>query len=193
MSFPCSLRKVGWSSSLHRAGSRPSPGAASSPGPSPQPLPPGLSSSLAQALEPMDPKPGRGVGLTASPPSLRGRWEPRKAILAGGGALAPPWDPTIPPLNYSDGQDAGAASGSFSRHLKPSVRSLLSLLVEWPDWVSGLGLTPTLHPHASMSWRTFPSWAPSGDSCRPRNTKAQMTPFPPRSIPKTRVRVHLSQ
>lgn len=53
--------------------------------------------------------------------------------LAGAGALIPPWDLsgaqpdrcqhlTLPPLNYPDGQGAGAAPSSFTGHLKPSVK-----------------------------------------------------------------------
>lgn len=53
--------------------------------------------------------------------------------LAGAGALIPPWDLsgaqpdrcqhlTLPPLNYPDGQGAGAAPSSFTGHLKPSIK-----------------------------------------------------------------------
>lgn len=134
MNFPSSLRKVGSSSSFGLAGEtcascRPWEGLLTQylPFTSASMCQPLL---LVQALEPMDTKPGHGVSAGGS--FLKVLWEPTRVNLARAGPLPPPREPrrpqpvrcqhvTFPPLNYSHGQDAEAASSSFARHLKPPV------------------------------------------------------------------------
>lgn len=125
MSSPCSPKKVGGARPPGLLCRRPSPTGASSPS--------AVSAASwlrlcslwtgSQALGLGQGKPACSWWPWGASPGEPGQsWGPDVSVGPRQARLDCYPHPTHPPLSYSDGQGAGAASGSFTKHLKPSVK-----------------------------------------------------------------------